>query len=104
MDKVAVALEILRNDELLEEMAKRASVLGGIANVFKAGDRGGKAAADFLRSKGHENLATVARVAPYAATLYGAKKVYDTEAAQGLKRKYQEYKYRRAMRQAQQGY
>ena len=104
MDKVAVALAILNNDELLEEMAKDAGVLRGAANVLRAGDEAGRAASKYLQSKGHGNLAVAARVAPHVAAGIGVKKAYDSEPAQKLRRKYQEYKYRKAMERAQRGY
>lgn len=104
MDKVAAALAILNDDELLDEMAKDAGVLKGMANVMRAGDEAGRAASKYLQSKGHGNLALAARVAPHAAAVYGAKKAYDSEPAQKVRRKYQEYKYRKAMERAQRGY
>lgn len=104
MDKIAAALAILGDDELLEKMAKGAGVLSGIGNILRAGDRGGQAAANFLRSRGHGNLASVARVTPHAVAAVGAKKVYDSETSQKLRRKYREHKIRKAMRVAQQGY
>jgi hypothetical protein len=104
MDKIASVLAVLRDDELLEEMSKGAGVLSGIGNFLRAGDKGGQAAANFLRSKGHENLAMAARFAPHATGAVVAKKAYDSEPAQKLKRKYQEHKIRKAMRIAQQGY
>lgn len=104
MDKTASALEVLRDDELLEKLAKGAGVLSGVGNILRAGDRGGQAAANFLRSKGHGNLALAARVTPHVALGVGAKKAYDSEPVQKVKRKYQEHKIRKAMRIAQQGY
>jgi hypothetical protein len=104
MDKVAVALAILNNDELLDEMDKDAGVLKGVANVMRAGDEAGRAASKFLQSKGHKNLAVAARVTPHALAAVGAKKAYDSETAQKLRRKYQAYKYRKAMERAQRGY
>ena len=104
MDKVAIALAILNDDELLEEMSKDAGVLRGAANVLRAGDEAGRAASKYLQSKGHGNLAVAARVAPHVAAAYGAKKAYDSEPSQKLRRKYQEYKYRKAMERAQRGY
>lgn len=104
MDKIAAALEILRDDELLEKMAKGRGVLGGVVNVLRAGDKAGKSASDFLLSKGHKNLAVAARFAPHAAGAYGAKKAYESEPVQEVRRKYREHKIRKAMRRAQQGY
>jgi hypothetical protein len=100
IDKTAFALSILRENDA----EKIAGALGTIANVLKAGDRGGAAAAKYLADKGHHNLALGARVAPHAAALYGAKKAYDSGPVQKVRRKYQEHKIRKAMRAAQQGY
>lgn len=104
MDKIASVLAVLRDDGLLEEMSKGAGVLSGVGNILRAGDKGGQAAANFLRSKGHGNLALAARVTPHAAAAVGAKKAYDSEPSKNMRRKYQEYKIRKAMRIAQQGY
>lgn len=103
MDKVATALAILRNDELLEKLAKGPGVLGGVADVLRAGDRAGQAAASFLRSKGYKNLATVARFTPHAAAAVGAKKAYESEPVQRVRQKYREHKLRRAARVMQRG-
>ena len=104
MNKIAAALAILRDDEELEKLAGGPGVLGGVANVLRAGDKAGQAASKFLQSKGHKNLAVAARFAPHAAGAYGAKKAYESEPVQRVRMKYREHKIRKAMRQAQRGY
>ena len=104
MDKLATALRLLENDALLEKLAAGPGVLGGLANIIRSGDKAGQAASQFLQGKGHKNLALAARFAPHAAGVYGAKKVYDSDAVQKMKRRYQMYKVRKAMRIAQRGY
>lgn len=101
MNKIALAFAVLRNSE---EMEKTGGVLGGMANIVRSADKAGQAASQFLASKGHGNLALAARFAPHAAGAYGAKKVWESEPVQNVRRKYQEHKIRKAMRQAQQGY
>lgn len=97
MDKIAMALAILRDDEQLEKLA---GVLSGTASVLRAGDKAGQAAAQYLRGKGHKNLALAARVAPHAAVAVGAKKTYESEPAQNVRKSIQGFKMRRAMRKA----
>ena len=97
MDKIATALAILRDDEQLEKLA---GVLGGVANVLRAGDKAGQSAAKYLRSKGHTTLAPIARVAPHVAVAAGAKGAYESEPAQNVRKSIQGFKMRRAMRQA----
>jgi len=104
MNKLAVALRALRDDEFLEKAAKGAGVLGTVANVLRSVDKAGVGASNFLKAKGHKNLAAVARVAPHVAIAGGAKQAYESEPVRKVRRKYQEYKIRKAMRQAQQGY
>jgi hypothetical protein len=104
MDKLAVALGLLRNDTLLEKLAKGPGVLGGLANIVRSGDRAGQAASKFLQSKGHKNLAVAARFAPHAVGVAAVKKVHDSDTVQKMKRKYRIYKVRKAMRVAQRGY
>jgi hypothetical protein len=105
MDKIDIALAILRDDELLEKMAGPGpGVLGTLGNVLKSVDKAGQGASSYLASKGHKNLAAVARVAPHVAVAGGAKKAYDSETSQRLRNKYREYKIRKAMRTVQQGY
>jgi hypothetical protein len=102
MNKLAAAFALLRTEN--ETLEKVGGVLSGAANVLRAGDKAGQAAAKFLAEKGHGNLAAVARVTPHIGAAYGAKKAYESDTVQGLKRKYQEHKIRKAMRQAQRGY
>jgi hypothetical protein len=104
MNKVAAALEVLRNDELLEEMVKEGGVLRGLGNVLKAGDKAGQAASHYLATQGHKNLAVAARIAPAGFGVLAAKKAYESGPVQGAKRKVQEYKYRKAVKRAQRGY
>lgn len=104
MNKLAAAFSILQNSEQLEKLGKGSGILGGVANVIRAGDRAGQAASKFLAEKGHHNLALAARFAPHAAGAYGAKKAWESDTVQGIRRKYQEHKLRKAMEQAQRGY
>lgn len=72
---------------------------GTITNVVKAIDRGGSAAQKALEESGHPLLGLAARVAPYAAGAYGAKKVYESEPVQRVRGKINEIRYRRMLRQ-----
>lgn len=103
MNKTAAALEILRDDELLDEMSKE-GVLRGVGNALMAVDKAGQAAAKHMASKGHEGAAKVVRFAPHAGVGIGGKEVYESEPSKKVRRKLQEWKMRRAMRTIQRGY
>lgn len=103
MNKIAAALAILRDDELLEEMSKE-GVLRGVGNALIAVDKAGQAAAMHMSSKGHEGLAKAVRFAPHVGLAAGGKGVYESEPSKKLRRKYREAKLRRAMRTVQRGY
>ena len=99
--KLASAFLLLRNN-----LEKHGGVLGTTADLARAIDRAGKGASEFLKRRGHGNLATAARIAPHAAVAYGAKKGYESETTQRARMKYRNWKMRRAMKKAQrqQGY
>lgn len=103
MNKVAAALDLLRDDEHLEKLSAGPGVLSGFGDILRAGDKAGIAASKYLEGRGRPNLAVVARVMPHAAAAYGAKKLYDSDFVQGLKRKYQIHQMNKAVRQ-QRGY
>jgi hypothetical protein len=101
MKKLSVAFSLLRNSDRFEKVG---GVLSGAANVVRAADKAGVAASKFLAGKGHKNLALAARYTPHAVGVLGAKKAWESETAQNLRRKYQEHKMRKAMERAQRGY
>jgi len=74
-------------------------VAGVIAETAKAIDRGAVSASQALQQAGHPLAAGAARLAPYAAGAWGAKKVYESEPVQRVKAKIDEIRYRRALRQ-----
>lgn len=97
MDKLALALAILRGD-LPSELTKRA---GAIRSILSAGNQAGKAASKVLTDAGHKNLGAVARVTPHAALGLGAYKAYESEPAQRTRMKIHEFRMRRAVKRAQ---
>ena len=83
------ALSLLRRSE---QMEKTGGVLGTVGNLAKSVDVAGKAAGEFLKRKGHTNLAVAARVAPYAGAAYGGKKAWESDPVQRIRYKYQMWK------------
>lgn len=105
-DRLRRVSTLLRHGDELEAsgglLKQAGKIVDTVVNAAKSVDRGALSASEFLASKGHPVLAGTARLAPYGAAAYGAKKAYESEPVQRLRSKIDEIKMRRQL--SQQGY
>jgi len=91
--KLALAMALLSREKIAEKVG-----------VLRALHQTARKAGKELAEAGHPIAGTAVGLFPAAAGAYGIHKALQTQTGQALKNKYQQWKYERALRQAQQGY